>query len=175
MQMWQNEVIQLATTDEGVQKVTPEAEARARIAGAVLARYVREGGGLLLQPRSVRYPGDDDERYWNLVLEPLGCRILHEGNFDPTRQYEGRTLGKATFWFTLAVKPHPVTHGVQCLYLPLRDFGPQPGQPAMEYSSDWQAIVSGEPEARSYRSGLPGDPNTINLESPGTNTRSEPW
>jgi hypothetical protein len=41
----QYHVIQLTTTDEGMQKVTPEVEARARIAGAALARYVREGGG----------------------------------------------------------------------------------------------------------------------------------
>lgn len=164
----------LTTTDEGVQRLTPEYEARAKVAGAALARYVREGGGLLLSPRAVRYPGDDDERYWNLVLAPLGCEILHEGNFDKSRAYEGKTLGKAMFWYTTAVSEHPVTAGVRCLYLPLTDFGPTPGQPAMRYSDDWQVIVTGEAEAKSYRSGVAGDPNHINLDVEGTYTTAPP-
>lgn len=167
-------VILLNTTCEGLPRLTPELEARARRVGAALARYVGEGGGLYLQPRSVRYPGDEDERYWNLVLEPLGCEILHEGVFDKTRQYEGRTAGKALFWYTSAASQHPVTAGVRCLYLPLHDYFDGPGVPAMRYSEDWEVVVRGEAEAGSFRSGLPNDPNTINLEAPGTYAQSPP-
>ena len=171
-------VVQLATTCEGVQKLTPEVEARAKLAGAALARYVQEGGGLLLQPRSVRYPGDDDERYWNLVFQPFGCQILHEGCFDATRRYEEKpapgVLGKRTYWFTRGVKPHGVTEGASCLYLPLHDYYPGAGTPAMQYSADWQVVVSGEKEAKSYRTGVSGDPNTLNLETPGTYASAPP-
>lgn len=167
-------VVLLNTTCEGIDKLTPELEAQAKVTGAALARYVREGGGLFLQPRSVRYPGDQDEVFWNIVLEPLGCQILHEGVFDQSRQYEGKTVSKELFFYTSAVKPHPTTEGVKCLYLPLHDYYPGPGVPAMRYTDDWQVIVNGEPEAKSYKSGVPGNPNTVNLETPGIYAASPP-
>jgi hypothetical protein len=167
-------VLMLNTTCEGINKLTPEMIAQAKVTGAALARYVREGGGLFLQPRAVRYPGDPDEEYWNLVLQPLGCEILHEGVYDETRQYVGRTVSQAHFFYTTALEPHPVTAGVQCLYLPQHDYFPGPGVPAMRYSGDWQVIVKGEREAKSYQSGVPGNPNTLNLQTPGTYTASPP-
>jgi hypothetical protein len=174
----QYHVVHLATTEEGVQKLTPQLIAHAKIAGAALARFVRDGGGLFLQPRSVRYPGDDDERYWNMVLEPLGCEILHEGNYDKTRTFEGTPLagvvGKLHYWFTTSIKPHPTTEGLRCLYLPLHDYGSWPGLTAMRYSADWEIIVSGEKEARSYKSGIPGDPNELNLAVEGTYATAPP-
>lgn len=170
----QYHAIHITTTEEGVPQLTPELIAHAKVAGAALARYVREGGGLFLQPQGVRYPGDQDEAYWNLVLEPLGCQILHEGAFDKTREYQGKTLMAATFWYTEAVRPHPVTQGVERLYLPLHAFGNWPGVPAMQYSPDWQVIVTGEAEAKSYKSGQPGDPNAINLETEGTYATAPP-
>jgi len=171
-------VVHLTTTEEGVQKITPPLAAQAKIAGAALARFVREGGGLFLQPRAVRYPGDDDERYWNLVLERFGCEILHEGNYDKTRTFDGQPLpgviGKLQYWFTKAIKPHSATDGVRCLYLPLHDYGSWPGQPAMRYSADWEVIVAGEKEARSYKSGVPGDPNELDLAADGTYATAPP-
>ncbi len=170
----QYHAIHITTTEEGVPKLTPELIAQAKVAGAALARYVREGGGLFLQPQGVRYPTDQDEVYWNMVLEPLGCQILHEGAFDKTRQYEGKTLAPATFWYTNSVQPHPVTEGVECLYLPLHAYGPWAGVPALQYSPDWQVIVSGEPEAKSYKCGKPGNPNTLNLDTEGTYATAPP-
>ena len=171
-------VVLVTTTEEGVSKLTPALEAHAKVAGAALARYVRDGGGLFLQPRSVRYPGDEDERYWNLVLEPLGCQILHEGSYDKARAFDGKPLpgviGKLQYWFTKAIQPHAVTEGVRCLYLPLHDYGDWPGVPAMKYSPDWQILVAGEKEARSYRSGIPGDPNALDLKAEGSCASAPP-
>ena len=64
-------------------------------------------------PHPVRYPNSDDEKYWNLVLEPLGVQILHEGVYDKTRSYEGMTITKTPFWFMANIRRHPVTDGRQ--------------------------------------------------------------
>ncbi|MCG2659246.1 MAG: hypothetical protein L6437_03240 [Kiritimatiellae bacterium] len=167
-------VVHLNTTDEGVSRFDEKHKARAAVVGRVLARYVEEGGGLFLQPQSVRYPGDEDELYWNAVLAPLGAKILHEGAFDKTRVFEGKTLYAhvaTTFWFTRNIQSHPVTEGVQSLYLPLHAFGPRPGIAAMQYSPDWQILVRGEKEAKSFASDVN---NEIKLDAAGTYAEAPP-
>jgi len=65
----------------------------------------------------------------------------------------------ATFWYTRNIVSHPVTEKVKCLYLPRDNYtGLPPGILAMHYSADWQAVVRGEKEAQSYRSGVDCDP-----------------
>ncbi|MBI4025249.1 MAG: hypothetical protein HY360_09740 [Verrucomicrobia bacterium] len=168
----QYHVIAIGTPEEGVFQLDEKFRKRAEVAGKALARYVKEGGGLLLKPHPVRYPGSDDEKYWNLVFAPFGLEILHEGVFDKTRAFEGTTLGKATFWFTRNLQAHPVTKDVPCLYLPLHAAnGPLPGLVAMKYSPDWKVIARGENEARSYRS---GSDNTINLAEEGACPNAPP-
>ena len=164
-------VVHLTGAHEGVPKLMPQHEARAKRVGAALLRYVQNGGGLFIQPLSVRYSGDQDEKYWNLVLEPFGIQILHEGVYDKTRSYEGKTNQKATFWFTNNIRPHAVTEGVKCLYLPLHGYGEFPGLTAVKYSPEWEVLVSGEKEAHSYMSGVD---NSINLSSEGSYQSTPP-
>ena len=122
-QLYQNfkkyHVISFCTSPEGIHKLDDKGRKRAEVVGKALMRYVQEGGGLFVQPLPVRYPSGEDEKYWNLVLAPFGLEILHEGIFDKTRAFEGKTIGKATFWFTRNILPHPVTEGVSGLCLPL--------------------------------------------------------
>jgi hypothetical protein len=164
-------VVHLATTQEGANPFDEAHKKQAAVVGRALARYVEEGGGLFLQPQLVRYPGMDDEVYWNAVLAPLGVNILHEGVFDKTRAFEGMTLGKATFWHTSNIQPHAVTKGVTSLYLPLHGFVGFPGLPAMRYSPEWTILVRGEADARSYKS---GDDNVINLNVEGAYASAPP-
>lgn len=163
-------VVHLTTTEEGITVVTPELAAHAKVAGAALARYVKDGGGLYIQPRSVRYPNSHDEKYWNLLLAPFGLQILHEATFDKTRTFEGKTLSLVPFWFTSNIKPHPVTEGVRGLCLP-RDGGASPAVPAMQYSSDWQVVVNGMKEAQSYKT---GHDNRTNTDKAGTYKANPP-
>lgn len=167
-------VVHLAPHHEGVTRITDAHRQRAARVGAVLAKYVGEGGGLFVQPVAVRYPGDQDEEYWNLVFEALGMEILHEGAFDKSRVFRAKTLHETTFWHTANIAPHPVTEGVRRLYLPLHAFGPFPGLVAMRYTDDWTVVARGEAEAQSYRSGLPGAPNDINIDLPGTYAAEPP-
>ena len=167
------DAVVLITTEESpyTNKWTPDLPARAKIVGAALARYVQDGGGLAVLEQPVRYPSTCDERYWNLVLAPLGITILHEGCFDPTREYKDTILGEATsYWFTQRLSPHPVTAGVQRLYLPsyaITAYSPMPGIPAIKYSPEWQVVVSGEAEAKSF---LTGDDNLLHLDKPQVGT-----
>ena len=167
-------VIHLTTLTEGVSRMTPAFAKRAEQASAVLARFVREGGGLFIQCQPVLYPNDEDEKYWNLFLKPFGLQILHEGVFDKTRQFQGRTLGTSTFWFTGNIKAHPVTEGVRHLYLPLYGAGRYPGLIALKYTPEWQVVVRGHKEARSHRSGKGGEPNNVNLDADGTYKNEPP-
>ena len=146
-------VVIIGTTQEGVYKLTPELEQCAAELGRKLARYVEDGGGLLIQANPVRYPGSDDEKYWNIVFKPFGVKILNEGLFDKTRTFQPTPGSRPTYWETTSFTAHPVTEGVKRLFLPKEGFGfsSLPGVVAMEYSSDWQVIVKGGIEAKSYQ------------------------
>jgi len=163
-------VILLTTTSEGVGEMTGAHRRRAKIAGRALKRFVEQGGGLYLNPQPVRYPNHDDEEYWNLVFEPLGLEILHEGVYDKTRNFRAPKLRLEDFFYThnRTAPEHPVLDGVRCLYLPKTGYNPFPGVAAVRYSDDWTVILRGEKEAKSYKSGTKTDPNWINTETPGT-------
>jgi len=168
-------VIHLTTTPEGAGVSFDERKKNyAKIVGKALKKFVEEGGGLFIQIRPVRYPNGKDEEYWNEVFKVFGIKILHEGVFDKTREYEGKTLRKVLFFYTQNIKSHPVTNSVRCLYLPLHDYYPGPGITALKYSDEWKIIVRGEKEAKSYRSGLGGNPNVLNLDNPGTYSSEPP-
>ncbi|HEY3418276.1 MAG TPA: hypothetical protein VGM23_15470, partial [Armatimonadota bacterium] len=164
-------VVALQTTNEGFYTLTPAQIAQAKVVGAALARYVREGGGLLLQPIPVRYPNSEDETYWNYVFAPLGVQLLHEGAFDATRAFEGPAVGKIKYWTTRNIAVHPVTTGVKTLCLPQTFMGSLPGTVAMQYTPDWQVVVRGEKEAMSY---LSGTDNVNHFDKPGTYKNAPP-
>lgn len=170
-------VVHLVTTHVGAD-ADPDGIKRAERVGEALARYIKEGGGLFLQVVPVRYPNDDDEKYWNIVLKPLGVKILHEGVYDKTRSkenYLAESLNtKGMFWYTQNIKSHPVTKDVDCLYLPMLGTHPFPGLVALEYSPEWEIIVNGEKESMSYMSGKAGHPNWLNIEKPGTYKSAPP-
>lgn len=122
----------------------------------IIKRYVQDGGGLVLQPISVRYNGM--EKYyecWNAFLEPFGMEILNEGLYDKTRSYEGKSfpcLVKPLYWQTGNIVKHPMTEGVSHLFLPLNNASYlYPGVCLVKYSPDWQILVKGEKEAQSYK------------------------
>ena len=164
-------VVAFGTSFEGVHQLDANWRKRAAAVGQGLARYVQEGGGLLLHPNPVRYPNSDDEKYWNLVFAPLGLEILHEGVYDKTRVFEKSCPAGNHFWFTRNIQAHPVTEKVAGLCLPLHGLGDLPGVVAVKYSSEWEVVVSGEPEAKSYKSGVD---NNLDLAVDGTYAKAPP-
>jgi len=166
-------VIVLCTTTEANETVrlTSAQQAYGKMVGEALLRFVREGGGLFIQAQAVRYPNTDDEKYWNVVLAPFGVEILHEGCFDTARAFDGIDLYNTRYWFTQRISPHPITQNVRRLVLPLHGPGSWPGIPALQYTPEWQVIVSGEQEAKSYRS---DQENVLRLEQDGRYASAPP-
>jgi hypothetical protein len=139
-----------------------------------LERYVREGGGLFLLMQAVRYPGDEDEKFYNLLLENFGCRLLHEGVFDKANTFVApRTLvfPPMEFFVTANIKPHPATEGVRQLYLPRYACQPNPGVEALALDANWQTVVAGEPTAKSY---FVGHENELNLDREASQKSAPP-
>ena len=143
--------IVLITSEEGVFNLA-EVKANCEAVRRVLERYVGDGGGLfvLLQPH--RYPNSDDESYYNQILAGFGCAFLHEGTFDPERVFNApKTLSLPAwdYFFTANVTRHPVTEGVQRLYLPKLLFE-RPGVAAFKLDGPWTTVVAGEASAKSF-------------------------
>jgi len=157
----QYDAVQVTATSWGVPKMTPAIMAREKVARAALVRYVQDGGGLLIQPQPVRYPTDEDEKVWNFIFEPFGAQVLHEGIYDTTRTFKGLANGESMFWYTSNIQSHPVTQGVKSLSLPWDSGEQTPGTVSVQYSPDWQVVVSGEKEAKSYQTGKDNAPSTI--------------
>lgn len=164
-------VVALFNTYDDSLKLTPELKAMAPNVNAALTRYVSEGGGLVILPQGLRYPSDDDIRYWNLVFEGLAFQILPEGVFDPTRSFSGKDIEPATYWYTQNIREHPVTAGVKRLVLPLHPAGKWAGVSAIKYAPEWTLIVSGEREARSFQCGTD---NAVKLDRPGSYENTPP-
>ena len=157
-------VIVLTNTYDSSLRLTAELQALAVNVRGGLRRFIADGGGLLILPQGLRYPGDDDIRYWNLVFAEFGCQIMPEGVFDPTRAFPGRDLAPTTYWLTQNITIHPVAEGVKRLCLPLYPTGHWPGVPLITYSPDWQVIVSGEKTAKSF---LCANDNVLDLKKDG--------
>ena len=125
-----------------------------------LEKYLAEGGSVLLILQAVRYPGDKDQDYANLVLQGLGVEMLHEGVFDQKRRFTAPIASifppEGFFWTENIVKGHPVTEGVRRLCLPQYHNGTTPGVVALKLSPQWQVLVRGEASAAELR----GNPRT---------------
>lgn len=141
----------LATTEEGVHELA-RVRANCQAARRAIERYVRAGGGLFVLLQAHRYPGSDDEAYFNELLAGLGVRFLHEGVHDPNRTFRApKTLALPSweYFFTSGVRPHATTEGVRRLYLPKMLFT-RPGVAAFALGEGWTTVVAGERSARSF-------------------------
>jgi len=108
---------------EGSYHLTDELRERAGLVRRALERYVADGGGLFIIAQAVRYPGDDDEKYNNLIIKGFGARMMHEGIHDKTQEFTspgGLVIRPESFFFTENVAEHPVTEAVRRVYLPVR-------------------------------------------------------
>jgi hypothetical protein len=140
--------------DSSIIEIGPAQQRTAAAARKALEQYLQEGGSALIHLQAVRYPGDKDQDYANLVLEGLGVQMLHEGVYDTQQAFSARIatiFQPEGFFRTGNVTPgHPVTEGVRRLCLPQYHNGQTPGVVAPQLSADWQVLVRGEPSARSY-------------------------
>ena len=140
--------------DSSIMDLGPARQRSAAAARKALEQYLNEGGSALLLLQAVRYPGDKDQDYANLVLQGLGVEMLHEGVFDQKRQFKApiATIFQPEGFFRTenVAKGHPVTEGVSRLCLPQHHNGSTPGVVALKLSPEWQVLVRGQESAQSY-------------------------
>ena len=140
--------------DDSINELGANERKNAAAARQALEAYLNEGGSALINLQAVRYPGDLDQDYANLILEGLGVKMLHEGVFDKQRAFEApiaSVFAPEGFFTTGNVTTgHPVTAGVTRLALPQYHNGKTPGAVAPQLSADWQVLVRGEQGAQSY-------------------------
>jgi len=140
--------------DDSINQIGATEKANAAAARKALEQYLTEGGSALIDLQAVRYPGDLDQDYANLILEGLGVKMLHEGVFDKQRAFEtpiASVFQPEGFFTTENITPgHPVTEGVKRLALPQYHNGKTPGVVTPQLSPEWQVLVRGEQTAQSY-------------------------
>ncbi len=140
--------------DFSIMDLGPQRQRTAATARQAMEAYLNEGGSILLILQAVRYPGDKDQDYANLVLQGLGVEMLHEGVYDQQRRFISPIASifspEGFFWTENVTKGHPVTEGVTRLCLPQYHNGNTPGVVALRLSGEWQVLVGGEESAQSY-------------------------
>jgi len=140
--------------DSSIMDLGPERQRTAAVARQALEAYLNEGGSVLLILQAVRYPGDKDQDYANLIVQGLGIEMLHEGVFDLQQQFQAPIASifapEGFFWTANVTAGHPVTEGVSRLCLPQDHNGKTPGVVAMKLAPEWQVLVRGDASAKSY-------------------------
>ena len=168
-------VVFLRVMNEGVHQAGPQQMAYAEKVGKTLLEYVKAGGGLIIQPCTVRYPGDDDEKYWNQVYKPFGFQLEREGVADLTtmKMIQDRAEMSQNFFYTSNVVKHPATAGINGLWLPVWNAGcnKSSGSPYLTLSPEWKVIIKGNATAKTFRV---TEKNHIDLNQPGTKTGDLP-
>lgn len=171
LQIYQNlrkyHVLVLVPETEGIPKLNTEAMNRARNVSDALVKFVQNGGGLVILPQPVRYPNDDDEKYWNEVFKPFGCAIKHEGIADLTTVKTANMkpgLDWDFFYLPNAGK-HPVVERLKGFWFPVKNIFAGPGVVLMDYSRDWTPIVEGVKTTQSY---LNDESNILQIKKVGT-------
>lgn len=166
-------VVLLQVDDEGIYTLTKAKTEHAKGVAKVLADYVKNGGGLVIEPRAVRYPGNDDEKYWNLIFQVFGFQLEREGIADKTTMidHEHKTAHQAKFFHTSNILRHSVTKGIHGLWLPIFSFVPLPATPLITYSADWHIVIRANTTGKSFHN---SSDNTLDLSSPGTISSAPP-
>lgn len=160
-------------------------EATTRNLQRALDRYLRAGGGLYIMIDNPEYRQDRKIDVFNLVFGHYGVRMLDEGICDLTREYQ--YLGHPSlshrepvapsyfrFFHTAHITPSPLTEGVRNLYLPQWGNGGMWGTFAAAYSPEWEVVVRGEKEAKSYVDDTPGSTKNGLYRKVGTYAEAPP-
>jgi len=140
--------------DSSIIEIGPAQEKTAAAASRALQAYLNEGGSALIHLQAVRYPGDRDQDYANLVLRELGVQMLREGVYDAQEAFTAKiaTIFQPEGFFRTenVTRGHPVTEGVTRLCVPQYHNGQTPGVVAPQFSPEWEVLVRGEASAQSY-------------------------
>ncbi len=146
----------------GTRAISPEL-------GKAIDKYLRNGGGFVLLPAPSYYGVTDFTLRLNPFLKKYGCKLLSEIPRDPTAEKTiVRVLGYR-YLKTANLKKHPVTAGINEVWLPLDFSNSYLRTHTMGISPEWESVVNGEITTVTY----PFDKLSHNIKEPGT-YRAEP-
>jgi len=121
---------------------------------AALKAYVEQGGGLVINHSTGRYPEAPVDAFWTEVYAAFGIDMLHELVVDPSTD---RPVDKFySVFFANTFADHPVTDGLTGLWFSYPIFCATWGPVAARYSKDWTILVSTTENGKS----LPQNPIT---------------
>ncbi len=139
----------------------------------LLARFVEEGGGLLVT-------GVTEHGMWGLernieelnrFLEPYNATVLHEQVDDKNAAYALPSRGAGRMAWTGNVCKHPLTDGVRGLIYPTEFPWAYTTHP-LRLGNDWQTLIKGSGTAHTYSVRLgTGD---LSTKKPGSYTSEPP-
>ncbi|MEN6404717.1 MAG: hypothetical protein ABFD94_22425 [Armatimonadia bacterium] len=153
----------------------PAEEKEVRAQEQLLARYVADGGGLMLTGNTEygMWALERDFEEMNRFLQPYGAQVLHEQVGENDKALTIPAMGISALGYTSNVVKHPVTEGVRGLLYPTDhawSFWTHP----LQLGEGWQALVKGSPSAYSFSTALGlGGPTSQIEKKPGT-YKSEP-
>ena len=139
----------------------------------LLARFVREGGGLLLTgtTEAGMWALERNTEELNRFLKPFGAQVASEQVDEKDITKTLPTFGASRLAWANKVTPHPLTEGVKGLLYPL-DFSWAYWTHPVQVGEGWQVLVSAAETAASYRvklgSGATAAGNADANRQPGT-------
>ncbi len=135
----------------------------------LLARFVREGGGLLLTGNTEygMWGLERDFEEMNRFLQPFDAQVLHEQVDEGSPALVIPDMGAGPLAWTGTVLPHAITEGVRGLLYPTR-FAWSYWTHPLQAGNDWQVLVKGSETAYSFSAELGGSGGAADAKRPGT-------
>lgn len=141
----------------------------------LLARFVREGGGLLLTGNTEygMWGLERDFEEMNRFLQPFDAQVLHEQVDEGSPALLIPDMGAGPLAWTGNVQPHAITADVRGLLYPTK-FAWSYWTHPVQTGNDWQVIVKGSETAYSFSTELGGSGSAADEKKPGTFSNAPP-
>jgi hypothetical protein len=118
---------------------------------ADLNAYMQAGGGVIMIPAPSYYGVEDFVKQLNPWLGPHGAALLSEIPLDPANQKEiVRILAYRYLRTANLKKEHPVTNGIDYIWLPLDFSNHFMVTYSMTLSPEWEILIRGEKSCATY-------------------------
>ena len=117
----------------------------------LLARFVAEGGGLMLTGMAeyAQWAMERDMEELNRFLKPYGGEVLHEQVAEKDLAKTYPSLGAGDMAWTDNVVKHPLTEGVRGMIYPTYVAWSYTAHP-IRVDNNWQVLLEGSPTAHSF-------------------------
>jgi hypothetical protein len=141
----------------------------------MLARYVRDGGGLLLTGNTEygMWGLERDFEQMNRFLQPFDAQVLHEQVGEGSPGLVIPDMGAGPLAWTGNVEAHEITEGVRGLLYPTK-FAWSYWTHPVKVGANWQVLLKGSDTAYSFSTELGGSATAADTQRQGTYANAPP-